>query len=305
MITLFAAAFACLLPARLSAGVEQLRGDVEFLCDSLCRGREPGTGGSVTAAGFVCSRLRAEGLEPHTRLFKPADGPKGTICRNITARIEAKRPTGRTVLLCAHLDGPGSPDGIFRPGADDNASGVAALLYIAGVLKKEGCNSNVIIAFTDGNHLDRAGAKELSRQLKSTELSLVVCLDILGSSLSPVHPWQKRYLIALGGTPYRKSMEKLRDGHAGGTVASGHRPDNGSDSEYLHLYYDYYGNAEISAFFHKTISDAGIFMADGTPGVVFTSGITDNTNRSSDTPETLDYPLLEARARFIADWISE
>ncbi len=36
---------------------------------------------------------------------------------------------------------------------------------------------------------------------------------------------------------------------------------------------------------------------------MFTSGITMNTNKASDTPDTLDYDILDRRIRLIAWWL--
>jgi len=281
-----------LLPVRVYAqtGENQLRTDVEFLSDTLCRGRGAGTGGMMEAARYVCSRLESEGLNHGFQTF-PLEGRYG---RNIISTIKGSGK-GR-VIICAHMDGLGHMNGITYPGADANASGVAALLRISQLLKESACRSEIIIAFLDGHNAGRAGAIALRRSCPSARF--IISLDIIGSDLSPLHSWEKRYLIALGGAAYRNGLEKA-------AAALDNGKGDIPQSQRMNLLYNYYGNADITEYFYRTTSDIGPFLSAGTPGIVFTSGITTLTNKTGDLPETLNYPLLEERCRLIASWLSE
>jgi hypothetical protein len=73
------------------------------------------------AADYIASRLRAMGYEPEVRTFKL---PNGKTSRNVVARASGE--STRVIVLGAHMDTK-SPS----PGANDNASGCAALLEIA------------------------------------------------------------------------------------------------------------------------------------------------------------------------------
>jgi hypothetical protein len=76
----------------------------------------------VAAAEFVEQQLKAAGYAVARQTYKV----EGVDCRNLIAEIKGtKRPT-EIVLVGAHYDSYGS-----TPGADDNASGTAALLALA------------------------------------------------------------------------------------------------------------------------------------------------------------------------------
>ena len=257
----------------------RLREDVEYLSDTLCRGRGAGTAGMVEASRYVIRRFREIGLEPGMHSVTV----DGVTVRSIVAELKTEGVAG-TVVVCAHADALGIIDGVCYPGADSNASGVAALLDVAGRLKDRPCAGNVIFAVLDGNGLDRAGAKALCSSLKGRKINLVVSLDILGSDLSPVQAWRKEYMIVLGGSPWKKIFPQL-------------------DAK-MDFYYDYYGNADLTEYFYSRISDLAPFLKAGYPGVLFTSGITLDTNKPSDTPDKLNYGLLERRAAAIAAFVS-
>ena len=55
--------------------------------------------------------------------------------------------------------------------------------------------------------------------------------------------------------------------------------------------------------FYQRAGDQRSYLEAGIPAVMFTSGITEHTNKISDTPETLDYGLLARRIDLIAAWL--
>lgn len=86
-------------------------------------------------------------------------------------------PPGRRVLLVAHLDSvPRSP------GADDNASGVAALLEAARLLATLPEPPAVTLAVVDLEELGKVGSGALARDRAFRQrLDLVVCLESVGT----------------------------------------------------------------------------------------------------------------------------
>ena len=113
----------------------------------------------------------------------------------------------------------------------------------------------------------------------------MISLDQLGSSLAPLHKDRPDYLIALGGSAWRAGLEKANLGPR------------------LDLGYDYYGSRNFTDLFYRRVGDQRWFLEAGIPAVMFTSGITEHTNKVTDTPDTLNYPLLEQRIALIADWL--
>jgi hypothetical protein len=83
--------------------------------------RKSGTANERLGADLIVRHLRAMGYEPEVRTFKL---PNGSTSRNVVARASGE--STRVIVLGAHMDSK-KPS----PGANDNASGCAALLEIA------------------------------------------------------------------------------------------------------------------------------------------------------------------------------
>ena len=283
-----------------------LREDVEFLSDSLCRGRGAGDKGAGEAASYVVRRLsKIPGVVPAGDSWTDTFTlPSGRAGRNVAGFLPAAGPGSRresgVVIVMAALDGLGMLGGTLYPGADSDASGVAAMLRIAERLAAVPVRPrSILFVALDGHFQKFSGAARLwtlisggllsdpedGRPLRRGGVSLVVNLDIIGSNLSPVVKYRREYLIALGGVPYAQRLGKCN-------------PDD------LHLSYDYYGSRDFTDLFYRKLGDHKVFLDGGCPCVVFTSGITMLTNKPGDVASSLDYGLLEKRAALIASWLS-
>ncbi len=254
-----------------------LKMDVEFLSDTLCAGRKTGSVGASAATFYIIHRLEYMGYDVTVNSFET---PAGTIGRNLIAGSLSGNKAA--VLIMAYYDGLGKIGSRLYPGADSNASGVAALLSLAESLKDR---NDVIFAFVDGHNANMAGAETLKMATAKLRLRMVVNLDILGSTLAPPDKFWKNYLIILGGAPYQQSFDRLNSDKA------------------LHLYYNYYGSRSFTDLFYRKVSDHKVFFDRGVPVLMFTSGITLNTNREGDTCDTLDYPVFADRVSLITRWL--
>ena len=257
-----------------------LRAEVAYLCDSLRAGRALGTPGAQLGTFYLLRQLRDAGLRTTVQSFS-AGGRAG---HNVVAVTPGW--FRRYIVVGAYADGLGTLGDRLYPGADANASGIAALLALARELPAD-CRGEVGIVFVafDGHKANLAGAEAFLQAFREQYPPvLMVNLDQLGTSLAPVRRGRPDYLIALGGEPYRAALEA-------------------ANASALDLCYDYYGNSSITELFYRRISDQRWFLEAGIPAVMFTSGITDHTNKVSDTPATLDYPLLDRRISLIAAWL--
>jgi len=71
----------------------------------------------------------------------------------------------------------------------------------------------------------------------------------------------------------------------------------------LDLSFDYYGSQDFTTLFYRKIGEQRGFVEAGYPCVMFTSGITMNNNKPSDTPSTLEFPVLRKRVWAIFGWL--
>lgn len=151
--------------------MDQFVNDITFLASDSLEGREIGTQGEIIAADYIAKRFKEIGLSPkgdsntYFQEFKRKQKahPHDTAFmgeeltgRNVLGYID--NGAHNTVVIGAHYDHLGWGDEgslhadtvkAIHNGADDNASGVAALLNIAKELKgRESKNNYLFIAFT-------------------------------------------------------------------------------------------------------------------------------------------------------------
>jgi len=276
-----------------------LKEAVSYLSSERLGGRASGSDGARNAAFWLDSKFREIGLECISGAYQHGFRMSGTMGRNVIGFIPGS--TDKCVIVMAHYDNLGFLGGTFFPGADSNASGVAAVLQLAKMfqrMKECGKKYSHAIYFValDAKEKDLAGASALWGRIsdgrlgiKPENISLVVNLDQLGSTMAPITKGNPDYLMMLSeATGCRRdaleSAEKSQ--HIG-----------------LELAYDYYGSKDFTQLFYRRISDQRIFLEHGIPAVMFTSGITMLNNKPGDKPETLDYPVFTKRVRLIFHYL--
>ena len=162
---------------------------------------------STTAAESLLGTSTAGDTKPGADRPRPLPGVTVTITtggkerlvrgRNVLAVLAGSDPTlrGEAIVLGAHMDHLGRRGDVINPGADDNASGVAALLEIAKALaaspKKP--RRTVVFAFWTGEEDGKLGSGHWVRHplwpLERTKAYLN--LDMIG------HRWSLEEIRAL------------------------------------------------------------------------------------------------------------
>ncbi|WP_309629450.1 M28 family peptidase [Brevundimonas sp.] len=146
---------------------DQLMADVRILSADDMEGRDTGAPGGERARAYIVSRLEALGvaappmgrLQPFEAQGRTREGPKTFNGVNILGLIEGTRAPDRYIVITAHYDHVGSNGGQIYNGADDNASGVATMLEIAGRLQVARPEHSVIFVGFDGEERGLIGAK--------------------------------------------------------------------------------------------------------------------------------------------------
>jgi Zn-dependent M28 family amino/carboxypeptidase len=168
----------------------QLMRDVTALASSGFLGRQAGRPGGLKARQWVVEQFRTIGLPPlgtngYVQLFAFAEGGVQYLGGNVVGRIEGRRPAARLIVVTAHYDHLGIREGRIHPGADDNASGVAALLAVARHFTLNPPNHPMLFAALDAEEGGRArenGAKSLVSSLSIAGIALNVNLDMVSRS---------------------------------------------------------------------------------------------------------------------------
>ena len=290
---------------------ESLGRSVEFLSDTICAGRATQSPGAVEASFWLARSFERLGLlAPGSRRGSPAYVRSfrayGKAGHNVIGICPAPA-SDRYAIVAAHYDNLGILSERMYPGADSNASGVAAMLGLARLCRSLavlglGVRQNVIFVALDAKQLSMAGSVSLydmlsdgslldprtGRPIRKDQVSVMVNLDIIGSTLEPVTKGREEYLIMLSNDDsLKRALSEA----------------NFSSRMGLDLSFDYYRSKDFTDLFLNRIGDQKVFVEGGIPSVLFTSGITMNTNKVEDTPATLDLTVLRKRVLLVYDWM--
>ena len=128
--------------------------------------------GLMSVRNFVLEELQTHGPVEQHHFGEGADAGV-----NLILRLPGQRPELAPVLVAAHYDGP-----LGSPGADDNASGVAALLELARRWAQTPPKRPVWLVAFDQEEWGMVGSAALARELKSSgqRLHLMLSLEMLG-----------------------------------------------------------------------------------------------------------------------------
>ncbi len=180
-LALLTAAVAPLSAQRTVVVPAGLKEDIRYLASDELGGRLTGTAGADSAAEYLARRFAAVGLQParggwfqNFDVLATAPGAASTDpdqrhARNVIGILPGRDPELRreAVIVGAHYDHLGGgefgsldPDstGSVHNGADDNASGAAALVYIAHELAAAPPARTVIFIAFSGEELGLLGS---------------------------------------------------------------------------------------------------------------------------------------------------
>jgi Zn-dependent M28 family amino/carboxypeptidase len=122
-------------------------------------GRAPGTSGSRRARAFIESQLAASGAEAVDGSYAHPFSREGGNGVNLLALIPGRVYEDRYIVVTAHYDHVGIRDGQIFNGADDNASGVAALLAVARAFSAEPLAHSLLLAAVDDEESGMVGSQ--------------------------------------------------------------------------------------------------------------------------------------------------
>ncbi len=175
---------------------DRLMSTVRTLASPEYGGRRTGSEGSHLARQLITARFRAAGLQPVGETFEL---PFRFSHYSIRGLLEKDRPfrtvytdaaslaatTGgaatRIILVSAHYDHLGERGGRLFPGADDNASGVAALLEAADWFSAHPPRHRFVFVAFDAEELGLRGAEAFveDEPVEIDDVAVVVNFDML------------------------------------------------------------------------------------------------------------------------------
>lgn len=140
--------------------------------------RYTGTQANADAQAYLSGRLEDVGLVPETTAFDF----RGGIGANVVARKEGAERPEVVWIFSAHYDSTSESPEESAPGADDNASAVAAVLEAARLLAPARLRDSVWFVLTGAEEQGARGARALVDALdaEGTDVQGVIAPDMIG-----------------------------------------------------------------------------------------------------------------------------
>lgn len=282
--------------------------DVAFLSSDALEGRETGSEGERLAGEYIADRFESIGLTPSGTdgewfqpfTFKFSPNPHDTTGawksgRNVVGLLD--NGATRTVIVGAHYDhlgwggiGSRAPgDSLIHNGADDNASGVAAMLEVANRISESSIEQNVLFIAFSGEEHGLIGSKHFVEEptIDLADVNYMINLDMVGR----LEPDRGLVVGGAGTSPtWIPLLEEMGENRfqikfdSSGAGPSDHTSFYLKDKPVLHFFTGQHRQ------YHKPSDDSHLINYDGISGIAaFVAGIIERT----DGPE----PLVFAETR--------
>ncbi|MEX2181279.1 MAG: M28 family peptidase [Gemmatimonadaceae bacterium] len=280
-----AASRASRLPVLDSA---RLLADVARLSHDSMAGRAAMTPENAKARDWLVSEVRRLGLDPvggnyvHPFVAARRNRPDSVHGANVAALLPGSRTPERLIVVSAHYDHVGVRNGQIFNGADDNASGTAAVLALAAHFVAHRPAHSILFVFFDAEELGLLGARAFVANPP-------VSLEAIGANvnLDMVSRSDSGELYAAGAARYpqlRPILESLVP-DAPVKLLLGHDSGAGRDD-------------------WTNLSDQGAFHAVGIPFVLFSVEDHADYHQPTDDVERINAAFFYGAVRTIAEFVT-
>jgi hypothetical protein len=230
-----------------------------------------------------------------TATINPGVIAQSIVIGNVLGIIEGREAGGEMVVVGAHLDHDGIDEaGRIYNGADDNASGTAAVLAMASAFARAAASGTrparaVVFALWNGEEKGSLGAEHyVASPVPARRMIANINLDMIGrredipdpadprfQGFERTDPGGSRNVVHLLGYTYSPDLARIVE-RANGTIRLTIREDYDRGAQGL-LYR----------------SDHWPFLEHGVPAVFLTTGLHPDYHTPDDDTNRLDFPKLE------------
>nr|WP_299381821.1 M28 family peptidase [Allomuricauda sp.] len=211
---------------------------------------------------------------------------------NVVAFIKGSEKPEEYVVISSHLDHIGiTADGQINNGADDDGSGTVALLEIAEAFKKaldegKGPKRSMVFLHVTGEEKGLLGSRYYTDMDPIFPLAQTVTnlnIDMIGRT-DPKRSGNRNYLYLIGSDKLSTELHNLSEE---------------INAKYTQIEFDYKYNDENdrNRFYYR--SDHYNFAKNNIPIIFYFNGTHADYHRPGDTPDKINYDLLENRTRLI------
>ncbi len=301
--------------------LEDLKKYMLVLASDSLEGRETGKPGQKMAAEYIKNHFRKIGIPPYkkntyyqkfkveserhickyncencdedfiTKLFKKKRIVKG---ENVLGYIEGGDLKNELIIITAHYDHLGKHDTLLFNGADDNASGTAAVMEIAEAFmiakkEKKGPRRSILVMPVSGEEKGLLGSKHYTDNpvypLENTVANLNI--DMIGR-VDYYHDYPE-YIYLIGSDMLSQELHDISEE---------------VNKKFVNLELDYTFNSENDTNRYYYRSDHYNFAKNNIPTIFYFNGLHDDYHKVTDTLEKIDYKKIEKITRlvFLTAW---
>lgn len=285
-------------PQQSRISFETVERDLRYLASDALKGRASGKEGAKLAREYIAKRYSAlqlasiEGIaDSFTQYYSDfiLDGLfQDRVGTNVIAVAKGTLYPEHVVVFTAHYDHIGIQRGKVHPGADDNASGVSALLAIASQSAASPPKHTHLFVATEYEEEGLLGAKAFVENppVNVENIKLNINLDMLSQ---PGYR-KKLYIAGTKQSPWlRTLLKEMIDAKPCATF--GH--DGRTKSRYQQDYIDW-----------RRASDHWAFARKGIPYLFF--GVDEHRfyHKPSDSVDKVDWPFYFHAVQTVADTVN-
>lgn len=262
----------------------QMQQDLQQLSSDAFKGRNPSNTAVTLSYQFIQNRLRQAGVDSFAINFEQDFTVNQVARKNFLGMVKGSSKPNDFIVVSAHYDHLGqTSQGIYH-GADDNASGTAAVLAMAKYFKQHPPLHSIIFALWDAEEIGLKGSdyfvNNLPASLSLPQLKFNINLDMISRSDN-----NKLWACGLYHYPaYRYLVDSIKD-RTGTQLLSGFdKPSDPQDWTYL--------------------SDQGSFHRKGIPFLYL--GVEDfpEYHKVTDTYEKINLQKFFENANIVAHMVS-
>jgi len=260
-------------------------------------GRETGSKGQKIAVDFLRSHYMRNEIAPakntnnYFQEMKLKIGDEEVATENVVAIIEGSEFPNEHIVISAHLDHIGVENGEINNGADDDGSGNVALLEIAeafqnAVNNNEGPKRSIIFLHVSGEEKGLLGSEYYTDNplypLEDTMANLNI--DMIGRTDPKREDKDPNYIYLIGSDKISLELHEISEA---------------ANQQFTKLKLDYTYNDENdpNRFYYR--SDHYNFAKNNIPVIFYFNGTHEDYHQPTDTPDKINYALLEKRAKLI------
>ncbi|RDK87124.1 M28 family metallopeptidase [Marinirhabdus gelatinilytica] len=278
---------------------EELKTHLYQFADDKMEGRMTGTDGQKMAAEYLRNFYMDEEIQApveKNNYYQPIPAEYFTRAQNplpsenVVAFIKGSEKPDEIIVLSAHYDHVGMENGEIYNGADDDGSGTVSMLEIAqafqtAVKNGQGPKRSILFLHVTGEEIGLYGSRYYTENpifpLENTVANLNT--DMIGR-IAPEKKENPNYIYLIGSDKLSQGLHDLSERVA---------------EQYSDLELDYTFNDENdpNRFYYR--SDHYNFAKNNIPIIFYFNGVHEDYHKPTDTPDKIEYELMEKRAKLI------